>query len=97
MQYSLLTPEEVSINLGLRLKKHRLNKKWKRSTMADRSGVTEASLKRFEQSGQVSMKNFLKLMFALGLLDEADQLLCQQTIQSLNELEEQPVPRRGSI
>ncbi|MCD4675903.1 MAG: hypothetical protein K8S18_07895 [Desulfobacula sp.] len=99
MQYSLLTPEEVSKNLAARLKKIRLNRKWKRSTLAKRSGVTGASLKRFEQTGEVSMKNFLKLAFTIGRLDEVDKLLCQSTVQSIKELEqrEKKIPKRGSV
>ena len=99
MPYSLITPEEVSKNLATRLKQIRLNKKWKRSTLAKRSGVTEASLKRFEQTGEVSLKNFLKLIFTLGRLDEVDNLLCQNTIQSIKDLEqrENKIPKRGSV
>ncbi|MBL0701200.1 MAG: helix-turn-helix transcriptional regulator, partial [Desulfosarcina sp.] len=75
MDFTLTTPEETSKNLSIRLKELRLLKKWKRSTLAKRSGVTESSLKRFEQTGKVSMENFLKLVFALGRLNEIDALL----------------------
>ena len=62
MKFILTTPEETSKNLSIRLKELRLLKKWKRSTLAKRSGVTESSLRRFEQTGKVSMENFLKLV-----------------------------------
>lgn len=99
MAYSLKTPEEIAANLSERLKELRLFKKWKRATLAKRSGVTEASLKRFEQTGKVSLENLLKLVFALGRLDEFDELLSPPTAQSIGELEqlEKQTPKRGSV
>jgi len=99
MPYSLYTPEEISQGLAKRLKSLRLQKRWKRSTLAMRSNVTEASLKRFEQTGKVSMENFLKLIFALDRLDEMQALLQPAVANSIKELEqiEQKKPRRGTI
>ena len=99
MNYSLHTPEEMSQTLATRLKELRLLKRWKRRTLAERSGVTEASLKRFEQTGKVSMENFLKLVLALGRLDEIETLLQPAAAKSIKELEQQEKkpPRRGSI
>lgn len=99
MNYSLHTPEEISQTLAARLKELRLLKRWKRRTLAERSGVTEASLKRFEQTGKVSMENFLKLVFALGRLDEIETLLRPAAARSIKELEqqEQKTPKRGSL
>ena len=99
MIYSLKTPEDIAYNLAARLKELRLMKKWKRATLAKRSGVTEASLKRFEQTGKISLYNFLKLIFALGRLDEADELLRPPAAQSIKELESRnkSLPKRGVI
>ena len=99
MKFTLITPKETSKNLSIRLKELRLLKKWKRSTLAKRSGVTESSLKRFEQTGKVSMENFLKLVFTLGRLDEIDALLIPPTAQSLEDLKkrEKIISKRGSI
>ncbi|MCD6185577.1 MAG: helix-turn-helix transcriptional regulator [Deltaproteobacteria bacterium] len=99
MKFTLTTPKETSKNLSIRLKELRLLKKWKRSTLAKRSGVTESSLKRFEQTGKVSMENFLKLVFTLGRLDEIDALLIPPTAQSLEDLKksEKIISKRGSI
>jgi len=99
MPYSLHTPEEISQDLAKKLKTLRLQKRWKRSTLALRSNVTEASLKRFEQTGKVSMENFLKLVFALDRLDELQTILQPAVANSIKALEkiEQKKPRRGTI
>ncbi len=99
MEFTLKTPIETAKNLSFRLKELRLLKSWKRSTLAKRSGVTESSLKRFEQTGKVSMENFLKLIFALGRLDEMDALLIPPTALSLKDLKknEKKISKRGTI
>ncbi len=43
--------------------------------MAERSGVSLGSLKRFENTGKISLEFLLKLMHLLGRLHEFDQLL----------------------
>lgn len=97
--YTLSTPSEKAGLLAEKLKALRLSKKWKRATLAERSGVTEASLRRFEQTGKASLDNLLKLMQALGRLDEIDALLNPPQAMSIDELKkgEKSLPKRGSI
>lgn len=99
MEHLLFTPQEIGLALADRHKKLRLSKKWKRSTLAQRSGVSIASLIRFEQEGKISLESFLKLLNALGRLDEVEKLLLEPTATSIDELEKQAVktPKRGSV
>lgn len=99
MKFELKTTVEVAQTLAERVKELRLRKKWKRSTLAERSGVSEGSLRRFEQTNKISLENFLKLLSALGRLAEMDELLQPQTIKSIDDLEtrKQKLPKRGSI
>lgn len=99
MEFSFKTPEETSKDLSKKVKDLRLLKKWKRSTLAQRSGVTASSLRRFEQTGKISLNHFLKLMNALGRLDETESLLNLPTSQSLKDLrkKEKKIPKRGTI
>ena len=43
--------------------------------MAERSGVSLGSLKRFEITGKISLDSLLKLTHLLGRLNEFDNLL----------------------
>lgn len=99
MNYSLYTPDDVAKSLAKRLKELRLLKKMKRTTLAERSGVSTASLIRFEQKGLVSLENLLKLMHALGRLEEMGKLLHPPPAQSIDELEQQEKKRlqRGTL
>jgi len=99
VKFELKTTGEMAQTLAKRLKNLRLLRKWKRSTLAERSGVSEASLRRFEQTARVSLENFLKLLSALDRLDEMDELLQPPPVKSIDDLEarKQKLPKRGSI
>ena len=96
--FSLQTPEQISKILAARLKALRLARGWKQATLAERSGVSLASLRRFEASGRASLQHLLALAFALNRLDDFDALLQPPRASSLAELEaaeKQPTRRRG--
>jgi HTH-type transcriptional regulator/antitoxin HipB len=98
--YSLQTPEQVSQSLAARVKALRLARGWKQITLAERSGVSLASLRRFEESGKVSLQNLLDLAFALNRLDDFDALLQPPRAASIAELEaaeKRPARKRGRL
>jgi len=99
LSYSLWTPDEVARDLAEKARQVRLARKWKQSTLAERSGVTLASLRRFERTGQVSLSNLLKLSFSLGRLDDFEPLLRVPEAGSVRELEDRESvskPQRGT-
>lgn len=85
--YQLDMPEDVSLQIAESLRKLRLTRKWKQSTLSERAGVTLASLRRFEQTGEISLKNLLRLSFALGRLGDFKLLFQQPDAGSIQELE----------
>jgi len=87
-------------SLADRAKALRLLKGWTRNTLAQRAGVTTASLKRFETTGKASLELALKVAHALAHLDEFSKLLQPPAAQSIEELEQRaakPVRKRGRI
>jgi DNA-binding XRE family transcriptional regulator len=72
---NLLTMPEIQRLLGERLKALRLDAGLKRTTLARRSGVSARTLQRFEDTSEVSLKNLLRLVHALGRLAEFGALL----------------------
>ena len=95
-RFSLSTPEQIATQLAERLRTLRLARNWKQSTLAERSGVSLGSLRRFEASGRTSLRNLLRLAFALGCLDDFGDLLLPPSASSIAELEAQErAPRRS--
>jgi transcriptional regulator with XRE-family HTH domain len=98
--FPLQTPEQVSRALADRVKALRLAKGWKQATLAERSGISLASLRRFETSGQAALQLLLDVAFALNRLDDFDALLQPPRASSIAELEaaeKQPTRRRGRV
>lgn len=97
--FGLSTPEEIAQKLAVKIRTLRLAQNWKQTTLAKRSGVTLASLRRFEHTGKVSLQNLLKLSFALRRLDDFESLLQLPPAESIAELEASihlRNPKRGS-
>ncbi|EDM28428.1 hypothetical protein LNTAR_10946 [Lentisphaera araneosa HTCC2155] len=96
--YYLNTPEEISILLAERLREKRLALGWKQQTLSDRSGVSLASLRRFEKTGLISLQSLLKLAFALDHLEDFEQLFQAPIASSLKDLEvRESTAKRGRL
>ena len=69
------TYNEVSKKLANRFRILRKKSKITQQEMAERSGVSLGSLKRFENPGKVSLESQLKLMHLLGRLGQINNIL----------------------
>ena len=78
------TPLEISKALATRHRTLRKQLKMSQEEMAERSGVSLGSLKRFENTGKISLESMLKLMRMLGRLNEFDNLLREK--ENLDEI-----------
>lgn len=88
MMYSLEpTPLEVSKALAERHRALRKQLKMSQEEMAERSGVSLGTLKRFENTGKISLDSLLKLMHLLERLNEFDKLLLpKETLDNVKKL-----------
>ncbi len=69
-------------------------------TLAEMSGVSASSIKRFETTGQISFTSLLQIANALGVLDDFSSLFkieTPMTLAELEKLENTPIPLRGRI
>jgi transcriptional regulator with XRE-family HTH domain len=74
--YSLKpTPYEVSKEIAQRHRNLRKKLKMSQEEMAERSGVSLGSLKRFENTGKISLESLLKLLHLLGRLEDFNTIL----------------------
>ncbi len=69
------SPFQVLIETASKHRYLRKSKKLSQIELADRSGVSLGSIKRFESTGKISLESFLKLLHIFGRLDEFDSVL----------------------
>nr|WP_314896181.1 helix-turn-helix transcriptional regulator [uncultured Flavobacterium sp.] len=79
------TPSQVQLELAERLRKIRKDKKVSQSVLADKSGVSLGSIKRFEHTGEISLASLLRLAHLFDRLDDFDVVF--KTDENLKEIE----------
>jgi len=81
------SPQQIQDDLKERFRALRLDIGYTQEALSNRSGVSLGSLKRFEQSGEVSLTNLLRLSVILDVLDEFEELF-KPTIPKPKTLDE---------
>ena len=94
LAFDVLSPSEIALQIAARVKTRRLELNLTQEGMAARAGLKFATYRRFEQTGEISLKGLLQIGFALNVLSEFDVLFAQKQYQSLDDvLKEQSVTR----
>ena len=80
------TYSQINKDIASRLANIRKRKKISQQELSRRSGVSYASIRRFETIGEISLASLTKLAIALGLEDELDNLFVQVPFDSIEEI-----------
>lgn len=80
-------PAEVGLELAERVRTLRLDREWPRAVLAERSGVSEATIKLFETRGQITLSRLLLLARALDALGDFDALFVPRAAKTLADIE----------
>ncbi|MBO5795628.1 MAG: helix-turn-helix transcriptional regulator [Bacteroides sp.] len=89
------SPNEVATQLATRVKARRLELNLTQEGLATRAGIKFATYRRFEQTGEISLRGLIQIAFALNTLSEFDNLFAQKQYQSLDDvLNEQKANRK---
>ena len=86
MDFVWRTSADISLDLADRLKHIRKRKKITQLKLSEISGVSYASLRRFERTGNISLSSLIKIADALGLVNEIDSLFTQPVYSSIDEV-----------
>ena len=95
----LLTPASAQRLLADRVREIRVGLGLKQSTIATRAGVALPTLRRFEQTGEVSLKYLTRICHALGRIDEFEKIFQPPVAATMTEFELRlvgPKRKRGS-
>lgn len=79
------TRQSVLSSMVERMVARRKESKMTQKQLAERSGVSYGSLRRFEQEGEISLVALLKIAQALGCLEDFEQLFATPKITDLKE------------
>jgi transcriptional regulator with XRE-family HTH domain len=85
LAFELLSAQEVANALAGRVRALRLRRGWTQVEAAARAGMTLASYKRFERTGEIAFKSLVKIAIALEQLDQFQALFVQPAYASLDE------------
>ena len=70
----LKLPKEIIIDLAKRVRLVRKKKGISQQKMAEKSGVSLGSIKRFESTGKISIESLLQIAMVLGHLSDFEKL-----------------------
>lgn len=94
LDLSLATPQELSLELGARVRAQRLSQLLSQAELALRAGVSTGALKKLERDGQANMLTFMRTVTALGLAKDLEPLLALKPQTSIAEMEKAQQARR---
>ncbi len=82
-----LTEETVLNNMVARVKNKRKAMKIAQKALAEQPGVSYASIRRFEPTGEISLVSLLKVAHALQCLKDFEELFKGSSITNLKDFE----------
>lgn len=88
MDFILLTPHDLVIQIAKQAKEKRLILNLTQQSLSKRSGVSLGVLKKFEQTGKISVESLLKLALVLDSLAEFSALFKPKPLESYPTLDQ---------
>lgn len=80
------TAEELNQKLADRVRNIRRRRSISQQKLADISGVSYGSIKRFEQTGQISLLSLTRIAMALDIADDLRNLFTEVPYQDIQEV-----------
>lgn len=80
------TPKEINQLIAERIRKIRRRRKISQKRLSEKSGVSLGSVKRFENSGEISLISLTKIAVALELDGELERLFEDAPYLSIEEI-----------
>lgn len=86
MFFNLKYPEEIARDIANAEKEKRKKRKLTQEELSARAGVTLSSLRRFEQTGEISFVSLLKIAAVLDETDKFAELFTRREYTSIQEV-----------
>jgi len=80
------TANDLALSVAESVKSHRKARKLSIKRLSEMSGVSYGSMKRFEATGEISLKSLLKIAIVLDCADAIEEVFARRKPQSLQEI-----------
>ena len=80
------TPGNIMKGLVARVKERRLERVFTQKELAKRASIPLPTYRRFEKTGEISLRSLVMLGFALGMTEEFSTLFSTKTYKNIDEL-----------
>ena len=94
---NLKSHKDIRLNLAKRFQQHRVNQNMTQEELAERSGVSLGSLRRFESQGEISLKHLVNVAITLRLAADFDDLFKVNPTIDLFSKQNKPRKRARSL
>ena len=82
-----ITPSKALIKIASLVRAQRIENRLTQENLAQRSGVSLSTLRKFERTGLISLESFLKLATVLGILENViNSLAAKKEYASIDEI-----------
>ena len=85
-KYIWQTPEEIDIEVAGKIRKLRKRMKISRQRLSEISGVSYGSIKRFEETGNISFLSLTKIAIALDAAEDIKNMFSDIPYKSIQEV-----------
>lgn len=85
-KYTWETPEEINMSVADNTKRLRKRLKISRQKLSEMSGVSYGSIKRFEESGNISFISLTKIAVALDATNDIKNIFSNVPYKSIEEV-----------
>jgi len=83
---NIATPKDHCMQVAQRLKLRRKELGFSQQQLATKSGVSLGSLRRFEQTGEISFHSLARIAQALGCEGDLDMLFAKRMFKNIQEV-----------
>lgn len=80
------TPSATMLSVAQRVKQRRLELNWTQKLLASKAGIPIATYRRFERTGEVSLRSLILLSVALGCKGDFETLFADRQYQNIDDL-----------
>lgn len=84
----LMSLTQLQLHLASRIKKERISANFTQKELAKKADIPLSTYRRYEQKGEGSIKDFIKILVSLNRVNELDSFLLPQEYSPIREYEE---------